>query len=257
MAADLRVSSRADCRAWLESTLLDLEARELLDVQRLSHDCAIGDQRFQQLQAPAVCNTQRAAALRFGDRRVLALLQALVLFRLQPEGFRNAQLREHYAHLLGLDPANITQGQMTYQLRRLKLHGLIERTPRTHRYQLTDDGLRTALFLSRLYARTLRPGLALLDPQADAERARRAGRAGDGDGRAVHVEHAVHAHHRHQLPDFFGIVGNQLIQGLRHRLGAGVTHCLLGPFLLFLASTQGREGDSFHYGGQGQAGCQQ
>lgn len=140
--------------------------RRLLDVQRLSHDCAIGEQRFQQLQAPAVCNTQRAAALRFGDRRVLALLQALVLFRLQPEGFRNAQLREHYAHLLGLDPANITQGQMTYQLRRLKLHGLIERTPRTHRYQLTDDGLRTALFLSRLYARTLRPGLALLDPQA-------------------------------------------------------------------------------------------
>ncbi|HEX6069234.1 MAG TPA: DUF5715 family protein [Longimicrobiaceae bacterium] len=34
MAADLRISARQDCRAWLESTLLDLEARELLDVTR-------------------------------------------------------------------------------------------------------------------------------------------------------------------------------------------------------------------------------
>jgi hypothetical protein len=34
MAADLRISARQNCRAWLESTLLALEARELLDVTR-------------------------------------------------------------------------------------------------------------------------------------------------------------------------------------------------------------------------------
>lgn len=37
MAADLRVSTRRECRAWLESTLLSLEARELLDVTRERH----------------------------------------------------------------------------------------------------------------------------------------------------------------------------------------------------------------------------
>jgi hypothetical protein len=37
---------------------------------------------------------------------------------------------------------------------------LIERLPKTHRYQLTDEGLRTALFYTRVYARILRPGLA-------------------------------------------------------------------------------------------------
>jgi hypothetical protein len=55
---------------------------------------------------------------------------------------------------------------MTYQLRRLRLHGLIERIPRTHRYRLTDFGRRTALFLPRLYARTIRPALSLIDPKA-------------------------------------------------------------------------------------------
>ena len=34
MAADLRVSSKPECRAWLESALLSLEERELLDVTR-------------------------------------------------------------------------------------------------------------------------------------------------------------------------------------------------------------------------------
>jgi hypothetical protein len=55
---------------------------------------------------------------------------------------------------------------MTYNLRRLRLHGLIERLPATHRYQLTDHGLRTAMFYTRVYHRILRPGLALLSPQA-------------------------------------------------------------------------------------------
>jgi DNA-binding PadR family transcriptional regulator len=140
--------------------------RRLLQVQRITHDCTLGESAFQKLQTPVVRNSQRAAALRFGDPRVLALLQVLVLFALLPEGFRQAQLRQHYAALRGLDPTALTPGQMTYQLRRLRLHGLIERIRKTHRYQLTDFGRRTALFLTRLYARTLRPGLSLLDAKA-------------------------------------------------------------------------------------------
>jgi len=150
--------------------------RQLLQVERISHDCTLGEKSFQKLQSPVIVNQQRAAALRFGDRRVLALLQVLVLFCFLPDGFRNSTLREHYAHLLGLDPDAITQGQMTYQLRRLKLHGLIERIPETHRYQLTPFGIRVALFLTRLYTRAIRPGLSFVDSQAppSAHRLRRA-----------------------------------------------------------------------------------
>jgi len=55
---------------------------------------------------------------------------------------------------------------MTYDLRRLRLHGLIARIPHTQRYRVTDDGLRTALFFTRVYARILRPGLARIAPDA-------------------------------------------------------------------------------------------
>ena len=59
----------------------------------------------------------------------------------------------------------MTSGQITYDLRRLRLHGLIERIPHTHRYQVTDTGLRHALFLTRAHDRLLRTGLAELRPR--------------------------------------------------------------------------------------------
>src|SRR5213079_2850425 len=69
--------------------------RRLLDVQRISHDPAIGEAAFNRLARPLNVDGRRAAALRFGDPRVHALLAALVVFRLLPNGFANRDLRAH------------------------------------------------------------------------------------------------------------------------------------------------------------------
>ena len=107
---------------------------------------------------------QRAGPLRFGDAKVLTLFSVLLLFRFLVRGFSNRELREHWAPLLGKTPDSLTSGPMTYQLRRLRLHGLIERIPKTHRYRVTDSGWRTMLFCTRTYNRVLRPGLAQICP---------------------------------------------------------------------------------------------
>ena len=144
--------------------------RRLLDVQRLSHDCTIGEAAFRQLNEPVTVGRQRGSALRFADPLVQALFAALLVFRLLPRGFCNRELREHWAPLLGKTPQSITPGQMTYHLRRLRLHGLIERVPKTHRYRVTDQGWRTMLFCTRCHNRLLRPGLAqVLPEEAPAE----------------------------------------------------------------------------------------
>jgi hypothetical protein len=103
---------------------------------------------------------QRAAALRFADPVVQAVFSALIGFRLVPDGWRQQDLRAPLAALLGLPPAGVSASRMTYQLRRLRLHGLIERVPRTHRYHVTAHGLRIGLFFTRAHARLFRPGLA-------------------------------------------------------------------------------------------------
>jgi hypothetical protein len=143
--------------------------RRLLSVQRISHDSTLGADAFTRIQDPAIVEGQRASGLRFGQPRVLALLGALVLFRLLPEGFAAGNLRTPMVELLGLPPGKFAPGKMTCDLRRLRLHGLIERVPKSHRYRVTEFGFRSALFLTRAYARLLRPGLAMAtDPQPPA-----------------------------------------------------------------------------------------
>jgi len=141
---------------------------QMLAVERVSHACSLSQDALAQLQTPRQQDGQRIPALRFGDPRVVALLQALCGFAHLPAGFRNRDLRPQVAALLGRDLASYSRGAMTYDLRRLRLHGLIERVPRTHRYTLTSFGLRVAFFCSKVYLRILRPGsAAIVDPPDD------------------------------------------------------------------------------------------
>ena len=141
--------------------------RRLLQIEQVSHDCAVGEDAFQNLQKPRQIDGQRVPALRFGDANAQALLNALLMFVFVARGFTNQELRQAFAVLLGRRTEDITPGRMSYELRRLRLHGLIRRIPKTHRYQLTDAGLRTALFYTRVYARLLRPAMAPPMPAAN------------------------------------------------------------------------------------------
>jgi hypothetical protein len=139
--------------------------RRLLDVQKVGRDVSVGETAFREVTQPCRVKTpqggtQRGSALPYGDGLVLALFQVLLLMRLLPCGFRSRELREHLAPLTGEAPESWTQGRLTYQLRRLRLHGLIERVQGTHRYEVTSRGLRIASFFTRSYARLVRPGLS-------------------------------------------------------------------------------------------------
>ena len=136
--------------------------RRLLDVETIAQDCFLAEGVFDQVTQPQVVAGQRAAGLHFDDPRVLALFTTLCLFLTQPDGFRHASLRDWMAQALGVPIAAYSTGRMTYDLRRLRLHGLIERIPQSHRYRVTDLGLRVALFFTKVHSRILRPGLSQL-----------------------------------------------------------------------------------------------
>jgi hypothetical protein len=136
--------------------------RRVLEVETISQDCALADGVFDQVTQPQRVEGQRVPGLRFDDGRVLALLQVLCLFLVLPEGFRNATMRQWMAQALGVDAETYAAGRMTYDLRRLRLHRLIERIPHTHRYRVTNLGIRVALFFTKVHSRILRPGLSQL-----------------------------------------------------------------------------------------------
>ena len=138
--------------------------RKLLEVERVSHQCVLTQDALDRLQQPTRAQGQRVSALRFGDPRVMALCQALTGFTHLPRGARNGDLRGPVAALLGRP---YSAAQMTYDLRRLRLKGLIHRIPQTHRYTVTSYGLKVVFFYAKLYLRILRPEWAALTPPTD------------------------------------------------------------------------------------------
>ncbi|HZE18389.1 MAG TPA: hypothetical protein VE197_23320, partial [Mycobacterium sp.] len=133
--------------------------RRLLHVQRLGYDPITGaDALDTNTGAVTTATGARIPGLRLAERRSHALLQALLTFGYQTNGFTNRDLRTLTTELRGLPPGAVTAGQTTYDLRRLTSRGLITRTPGTHRYRVTDHGLHTAHFLTCVHDRFLPTG---------------------------------------------------------------------------------------------------
>src|SRR5438876_3145832 len=131
---------------------------KLLDIERVADGAIPAPSFFERLQLPTLSPTgQRVSALRFGDPRVQALFGALCRFSHLPDGFRHRDLRPLVAALFGRALTSYTAGAMTYDLRRLRLHGIIQRAQGTLRYTLTASGARAAFLYTTLHRRLRRP----------------------------------------------------------------------------------------------------
>jgi hypothetical protein len=137
----------------------------LLDTERVGQGCVLASPAFERIARPTLTeDARRAPALRFGDPRVQALAGALCTSVLAVTGITNKSLRALMTGLLG--GTTYSMNQASYDLARLQINGLIDRIPGKNRYRLTDDGLRFAIFYTKLHDRLLRPLLAADQPPA-------------------------------------------------------------------------------------------
>jgi hypothetical protein len=141
--------------------------RRILETERAGQGTVLASPAFERIAHPSLtADGQRTPALRFGDPRVQALAGTLCSTLLAATGITNKSLR---ALMTGLLHAPYTPGQMTYDLRRLRLAGLITRIEHTNRYTLTPDGIAFAVFYTKVHNRLLRPLMAADQAQAPPE----------------------------------------------------------------------------------------
>jgi hypothetical protein len=137
----------------------------VLTMQSVGQSCAIETALFERVSQPYVREGQRTGALRFGEVRVMALAGALCLTVHAVAGFSNRSLRALVGDLLA---TTYSSAQMTYDLRRLRLHGLITRLPHSNTYVLSPQGMRVALFYTTVHDRLFTPLLAADKPPGSA-----------------------------------------------------------------------------------------
>lgn len=120
---------------------------------------------------PSVHDGQRAPGLRFGEPRVMALLASIAAFAHVLGGLTNRSLR---AQMQALWNAGYSSAQASYDLRRLRLKGFVDRIAGTNTYRPTEHGLRIAAFFTQLSARVVVPTMtdlaALGKPRRPAPR---------------------------------------------------------------------------------------
>jgi len=137
----------------------------LLEQEQISQDCFLSLQEMRKLgQSSRMEDGQRASALRFADPRLMAVLEVLACHAYIPKEIGNRSLRGAVAQRLEGVLDTYSSAQMTYDLRRLRLKGLIERIGNSHRYRLTELGIKVVIFFTKLYHRLFAPGLAALLP---------------------------------------------------------------------------------------------
>jgi hypothetical protein len=137
--------------------------RRVLEHEHVGQGCVLASPAFERIARPSLVDGRRAPALRFGDPRVMALAGALAITTNLIGGFSNKTLRPLVSGLLG-EP--YSQARCCYDLRRLRLKGLILRLPHSNTYVLTHDGQRFAIFYTKIHNRLLRPMLAADQPPA-------------------------------------------------------------------------------------------
>ena len=148
--------------------LLQARARaintRLLETERVGQGCVFDSPAFARISQPTLTQDgRRAPGLRFGDPRVMALAGALASTLCAVTGITNKSLRALMTGLLG---TAYTMNQASYDLTRLARNGLITRVPHRNLYAFTPDGLRFAVFYTKVHDRVLRPLMASDQPQA-------------------------------------------------------------------------------------------
>ncbi len=140
--------------------------RRLLDTERAGPGCVLASPAFARVAQPTGEAGCRTGALRFGDPRVMALAGALCILLNRTVGFTHRSLRAQVTGLLG---QTYTTSQMSYDLTRLRRKGLIQRLAGSNTYVLTNDGIRFALFYTKVHDRLLVPLLAANAPPASPQ----------------------------------------------------------------------------------------
>jgi hypothetical protein len=150
--------------------LPELQARaraingRLLETERVGQGCVFDSPAFARISQPTLTEDgRRAPGLRFGDPRAMALAGALASTVCAVTGITNKSLRALMTGLLG---TAYTMNQASYDLARLTRNGLITRIPHRNLYAFTADGLRFAVFYTKVHDRVLHPLMAGDQPQA-------------------------------------------------------------------------------------------
>jgi hypothetical protein len=110
------------------------------------------------LAQPVIQGKTKVSGIKLEQRRILRLLEVLLQGASgHLKRWTTAQLRQTVLEQCSLKEKDYTLNQIRYDLRKIRLHGFIERIPHSYAYRFTQRGQKLALLLIQLRTRIYGP----------------------------------------------------------------------------------------------------
>ena len=139
-----------------------------LDVQQDILETFVDRGQLRNLAQPTMTATgKRIPGLKLDNPRQLALMHALVRFAQIPAArtFSTAEIHPHTVAALSATTQQYSLAALRYDLSKLRVKGLVQKLPRSRRYQLPAAGYSVCLIFLKLFERVYDPlTAASLDP---------------------------------------------------------------------------------------------
>lgn len=112
---------------------------------------------FQYYALPVVCGSTRVPGIRIQDARMVRLMEALLHAANQIQGFSTAAIHERILKAHNLSEKGYSISQLRYDVRKMKVRGLVARDGRHYTYRLTDKGIKASLMFVLFHKRVCGP----------------------------------------------------------------------------------------------------
>lgn len=120
-------------------------------------DVHVDHELLEELARPVWQGRTKVAGIKLHQVRLMRLMELLLQAGVGAAGFRTAQLYRELLERLELSAGDYSLTQLRYDLRKLKVHGLLERQGKSYRYQLTERGRKALALLVLLRQRVCGP----------------------------------------------------------------------------------------------------
>jgi DNA-binding transcriptional ArsR family regulator len=134
--------------------------QRFLAVVRCVDAATLEDGTLETLPLPAQVGRSRVAGIDVNRPRMIAVLQAVVALSTIPRGLSSQELAAKVRELRGQSEAEYSPRQASYDLKKLRVKGLVERVGKSRRYAATEAGLRTMAAVGIVREQVLKPILA-------------------------------------------------------------------------------------------------
>ncbi len=120
--------------------------------------CFIADETLERLSEPSVVGKTRVGGVDFNRPRIRRAIQAVLALSTSPNGFTAGEVAAKARQLGGLP--DYTTRQAAYDVKKLRGKQIVQKRPRSRRYEALPDGLRAMAALTLLRDKVIRPVLA-------------------------------------------------------------------------------------------------